>query len=263
MKILILRQALGILCAAALFAPATILADDAEMLNGKWSVKKVNAEGQNITQILQINKDKFIFQIMSAENDLVLYATGAVKLEKLGPFSSVRFSDIRAGSSASDLNEVDDEYVSIYRLDEDSWTLASNFDKERQNKPSLDVYHRIKTSPPATTLVIDEIEIADTPQSATWFLCFEANVGGTNSRHYLQNKGYEKNQVTIPLALELPKVRTGQKCSFKLQLDDIDEDVCTDEVDNRSTGEFTATEKGSQTYSPESNWKYTIRWHLK
>jgi hypothetical protein len=43
----------------------------------------------------------------------------------------------------------------------------------------------------------------------------------------------------------------------------VDEDTCTEEVDNRSTGEFTASEKGSQIYKPESNWRYTIRWHMK
>jgi hypothetical protein len=77
------------------------------------------------------------------------------------------------------------------------------------------------------------------------------------------DKGYERNQVTIAVALELPKVRAGQKCGFKLQLDDVDGDACTEDVDNRSTGEFTVSERGSQTYQPEDHWRYTIRWHLK
>jgi hypothetical protein len=41
---------------------------------------------------------------------------------------------------------VDDEYVSIYALDSDAWTPASNFDKQRDQKPSLDAYHRVKSS---------------------------------------------------------------------------------------------------------------------
>ena len=84
-----------------------------------------------------------------------------------------------------------------------------------------------------------------------------------DGQNYVENKGYEKNQVTIPVALELPKVKAGQKCSFKLQLDDVDGDACTEDVDNRSTGEFTISERGSQTYKPEDHWRYTIRWHLK
>ena len=259
MKISLFR----LLLSAALFAPATLRADDAEQLNGKWSLKKTNEAGQNYTQTVEINKDKFVFQIGGADNEVFLYATGDVKLQKLGPFSSARFFNIRGGNSPSNLNDVDDEFVSIYKLDGDTWTLASNFDKDRDTKPAADVYHRVKGGVAAGTLVIDEIEMADTPQTATWYICFEATVDGVKRRHYVENKGYDKNQVKIPLALELPKVKAGQKCSFKMQLDDIDEDACSDEMDNKSTGEFTASEKGEQSYKPESNWRYVIRWHLK
>ncbi len=72
---------------------------------------------------------------------MILYAEGDLKLDKLGPFNAVHFVNIRAGASASDLRDVDDEYVSIYRLDGDTWMTAANFDKEREGqKPSLDVY---------------------------------------------------------------------------------------------------------------------------
>ena len=193
-----------------------------------------------------------------------MYAEGDLKLDKLGPFKAAHFLNIRAGSSASDLRDVDDEYVSIYRLEEDAWTMAASFDKERgQQRPSLDIYRRVKAAAETATLVIDEIEMADTPQRATWFLCFEATVGGVTRRYHVAGKGYDKNQVTIPLALEWPKIQPGQKCSFKLQLDDVDEDVTTDEVDNRSTGEFTVSQRGAQAYRPEDDWRYTLRWHLK
>jgi hypothetical protein len=122
--------------------------------------------------------------------------------------------------------------------------LASNFDKQREQKPSLDVYQRVKVAEPRT-LIIDEIEMVDTPQSATWFLCLQAKADGVSGRYHLENKGYNKKQVTIPVVLEIPKVRAGQKCSFTLQLDDVDDDVCTDEVDSRSAGEFTISERGS------------------
>ena len=69
--------------------------------------------------------------------------------------------------------------------------------------------------------------------------------------------------MTIPVALELAKMSTGQKCTFTLQLDDIDDDACGDEPDNRTTGEFTASERGSQSYKPEDHWRFAIPWHLK
>jgi hypothetical protein len=250
--------------AATLFSFVAKGADDLEALAGKWSVKKVNNQGQDFTQTIAIKKDKFIFQILGAEDRVALYAEGDLKLDKLGPFNAAHFVNIRAGGSASDLQDVDDQYVSIYRLEGDTWTMASSFDKERdQQKPSLDVYRRLKTAAEPAILVIDEIEMADTPQSATWFLCLEAKVEGVSRTYHLEGKGYDKNQITIPVGLELPQVQAGQKCSFKLQLDDVDDDVCTEEVDNRSKGEFTVSEKGTQTYKPEDNWRYTIRWHLK
>jgi hypothetical protein len=239
-------------------------ADDLETLAGKWSVKKVSDQGQDYTQTITVKKDKFVFQIVGAEDRVVLYAEGDLKLDKLGPFNAAHFVNIRAGRSASDLRDMDDDHVSIYRLEGDTWTVVSSFDKDRERqKPSLDVYHRVKTTVEPATLVIDEIEMADTPQSAPWFLCFESTVEGVTRTYHVDGKGYDKNQVTIPVALELSKVQAGQKCSFKLQLDDVDEDACTQEADNGSTGEFTVNGKGEQTFKPEDNWRYTIRWHLK
>jgi hypothetical protein len=258
------RLLFGLPLAAALLSYPVLAMDDLEGLAGQWSVKKVNEQGQDYTQTITVKKDKFVFRILGAEGRVVLYAEGDVKLDKLGPFSAAHFLNIRAGSSASDLQDVDDEYVSIYRLEGDVWTMASSFDKERgQQKPGVDIYRRVKATPELATLVIDEIEMADTPQGATWFLFFEAKAGGVTRSYHVEGKGYDKNHVSIPVALELPQIQPGQKCAFKLQLDDVDADVCTDEVDNRSTGEFAISQKGAQDYKPEDNWRYTIRWHLK
>jgi hypothetical protein len=246
-----------------LLAVASLLADDAASVAGKWTAKRTSEQGQSTTQNLEIKGNKFTFEILAGQ-DLFLHAEGELKLETLGPFKVARFSKIRAGQSANDLQDVDDERMNIYTLDGDTWTMASNFDKDRQQKPNLDVYKRMKAAATKTgTLVIDEVEMADTPQTATWFFCFEAKAGAETRRYYVKDKGYDKNSVTIPMALELPGANSGQKCSFKMQLDDVEEDTCTDEVDNRSTGEFTVSDRGSQTFKPESNWRYTIRWHLK
>ena len=248
----------------ALAGSAAAAADDLDALTGKWSLKKTNDQGQEYTQMISLSKDKFVFQILGSNDQVALYADGDLKLDKSGPFSAVHFVNIRAGRSASDLRDVDDEYVLIYRLKDDRWITASGFDKEREGqKPSLDIYQRVQGAPKTATLVIDEIEMADTPQTATWYLCLDASAGGVSRRYYLAGKGYDKNQVTIPVALELPNVGAGQKCRFTLKLDDEDGDVCTEEADNRSSGEFSVSEKGSQTFKPEANWRYTLHWHLK
>src|SRR5438445_1580237 len=242
---------------------ATLSADDAELLAGKWSVKKVNDEGQKYTQFVEINQGKFDFQIAGEDDQVGFVAKGDIKLEKLGPFKAARFVHIKTGQSTSDLEDSDEEYVSIYRLDGDTWMLASYFDKEREQKPALEVYQRVKSST-SQTLVIDEIAMADVPQGTTWFVCFDLKTpDGASHRYHVDGKEYDKKQVTIPVALEVPKVGAGKKCTFTLQLDDIDDDACGDEPDNRSTGEFIVSERGSQPYKPEDNWRYTIRWHLK
>ncbi len=246
----------------ALVAAGTLSAADAEVLAGKWSVKKVNEKGENYTQTLELKQNKFVFQRLGADDTVAVVAEGEFKLEKFGPFKAARFFHVRAGDSAANLEAVDEEFVSVYLLDEDTWTVASNFDRPREEKPSLEAYQRVKAAE-ARTLVIDDIELADTPQSATWFICFEAKAEGENRRYHVEDKGYEKNQLTIPMALELPAARAGQKCSFTVQLDDVDADACTDSADNRSAGEFSISERGSQSYKPEDNWRYILHWHLK
>ena len=258
-------QLFSFLLLGSLLVAIPVKAGDSEMLSGKWSVKRVTAEGQNVTQTLEIKKDKkFVFQILSGDNDVIIHAEGDVKFEDLGPFKSARFLHIRGGDSPSNLSEVDDEYTTIYTIDGDTWMIASNFDKPRQEGATISAYHRVSSaSREGGTLVIDAIEMADTPQTAMWYLCFDATVNGVKKQHFLADKGYEKNQLIIPTSLEFPSARSGQKCSFRIQLDDVEEDTCGDEPDQRGTGEFTITERGSQTYKPMAGWEFTIRWHMK
>ena len=116
------------------------LADDLAKLEGKWTVKKTN-DGQSFTQTIEIKKDTFKFKIVRGTDEVAIYAEGKLKLEKSGPFSVVKFVEIKAGSSESDISPIDDDHVSIYVLGDDTWTVAANFDKERDNqKPSLDAY---------------------------------------------------------------------------------------------------------------------------
>jgi hypothetical protein len=125
-----------------LFVDCSAFAGDLEDLAGKWSVKKTN-DGQTFTQTIEIKKDKFIFSIKGADGKLVLYAKGDVKIENLGPFRSIKFFSIQAGSSANDLESVDDDHNCVYTLSGGTLNLASNFDKERDKGPVLDGYTRV------------------------------------------------------------------------------------------------------------------------
>ena len=126
-----------------MFCSSSAIADDLERLAGKWSLNKTNAEGQAYSQTIEIKKDKFTFKIVGSDDKVRLYAEGEIKLEKLGPFQVIAFTKIKAGQSASELEPVDDDRTSIYQLGDDTWTLGSNFDKERNQKPSADVYKKV------------------------------------------------------------------------------------------------------------------------
>jgi hypothetical protein len=132
---------------ASLLTCTAAFADDLESLAGKWSVKKVSSQGRNITQTIEVKRDKFVFEIRTEDDSVALHAEGDFKVEKLGPFSAARFYNIRGGRSATDLEDVDDVYVSVYTLDGDSWIMATNFDKQRDGQhPSMDVYRHVKAA---------------------------------------------------------------------------------------------------------------------
>jgi uncharacterized protein (TIGR03067 family) len=129
--------------AAVCVTPA--FGDDLEALAGKWSVQKTNDDGQKYTQQIEIKASKFTFKISDKDGDTMIYAEGKAKLEKVGPFNAITFTDIQAGQSSAQLDPIDDTYTSIYKLDGDTLLLVMNFDKERgeQFKPGLDVMRKV------------------------------------------------------------------------------------------------------------------------
>jgi uncharacterized protein (TIGR03067 family) len=140
--VVILAAIVGL--AGAIVIPAK--GQDLPALAGKWTVQKTNDSGEKYTQQIEIKKDKFTFKISEPGGDTRLYAEGDVKLDKAGPFKSIAFTNIKAGSSSDDTNPIDDTYTSIYKLgDDDTWLVVMNFDKDRDSqKPSLDVYRKVK-----------------------------------------------------------------------------------------------------------------------
>ena len=62
--------------------------------------------------------------------------------EKLGPFKTMKITGIEFGSSADNLAPLNDDRVHIYTLGYRTLTMVSNLDKERDQKPTLDVYEK-------------------------------------------------------------------------------------------------------------------------
>ena len=250
--------------ALAVISTTTAFADDTDALAGKWTLEKANDQGQSLTRMLEIKQNKFTLTILRDGDKVVMYVEGDIKAEKLGPFNTVKFTNMKVGRSSSETQQFDEERTSIYQLGEGTLALASELDAERTQKPSLDVYKKMAAAASEPlTLYLDKIVMHQTPQVATWFVCFEAKTEGAMQRFNVPNQSYDKDGVTIPMGLKIANVRPGQTCTFKCQLDDIETDVCTDDIDNTSSGKFTVTESGSQEFKPEDHWRYTVYWHLK
>jgi len=240
---------------------ATAFADDLDALTGKWVAERNDAQGRAVKHVLEINKNKFKLQMTRVADDRSLVAEGDVKVEALGPFKTAKFYNLQGGSSPSDLQPLDDERTVVYTLGAGEMTMAVNFDKERNEPPS--VLKFTKAAAEAKTLVIDKLVMHKTPQSAEYYLCLEATVGDKTKRFNLPNKTYEGTETTIPTDLVIENASSDQPCQFVLKLDDVAGDEITDDVDNKSTGSFKVSSSGSQTFKPEDGWSYTIYWHLK
>lgn len=250
--------------ALAAISTTTAFADDAAALAGKWTLQKANDQGESFTRVFEILQNKFKLTILRGGEKVVFYIEGDMKTDKLGPFNVLKFTNMKVGQSSSDTQQFDEERTSIYQLGEGTLTLASEFDAERDQKPSLDVYKKMAAAAnEPMTLYVDKIVMHQTPQVAIWFVCFEAKTDGAMQKFNVANQSFDKDGVTIPMGLKITNVRPGQTCTFKCQLDDVEADVCTDDIDNTSAGKFTVTESGSQDYKPEDHWRYTVYWHLK
>lgn len=121
---------------------------DMERLAGKWTSERKNAEGATVKTTIEITGDKFKFRMADGSGEVRLFAEGTVKIEKHGEFQALRFGNIRAGRAESDLAEVSEERLNPFRLSEDTLTLVSGLDREREEPPRIDLYKKApKTEP--------------------------------------------------------------------------------------------------------------------
>lgn len=118
-------------------------------LQGTWEGKRNGEDGSEQKQVIEIQGETLKFSLFKSDGELRLFAKGKTKVEKLGNIQVLRLTDIQAGVSESDLQSIDDDRSTPFLISEDTLSLASNFDKDRENqKPRVDVY-RLKARPAA------------------------------------------------------------------------------------------------------------------
>src|ERR1051325_10770119 len=104
-----------------LLLSCSLRADDWDSLIGKWTTKKTNDDGAVYFQEIEVQKNKYKFRIKLENGEVPLFASGDLKLEKLGPFQTVTFFNTKAGQSETDLQPVDDDRAFVYLLKENQW----------------------------------------------------------------------------------------------------------------------------------------------
>jgi len=134
-----------ILGAALVLSSANLCGQSLTELQGKWTLKKQSDRlGGEVVQTLQVKDDKFTYKVQSKAGETVLYATGKIKVEKLGAFKLLRATDIQGGYSETDLQAVDDDRAIIYIATTNTLALAMNFDQEREGeKAEADTYTKV------------------------------------------------------------------------------------------------------------------------
>jgi len=161
------------LCLFLAFASATGAdSPSLDALQGTWAAKRTNQEGQVVSQVLEFKQDRMKFKMAGADGDTRFFAKGTAVVQKLGPFQMLKVTSIQAGRSEDAAEAVDDELTSVFVLEGDTLTLASNFDKARANRPPrADTYSRAK---------------ADTAAKLAGKWKMDVNLGGTDSDYELR-----------------------------------------------------------------------------
>lgn len=121
---------------------------------------------------------------------------------------------------------------------------------------------------PTYVLVVDKMEVRETPQSGTWLMCFKAFApDGVESIFHIPNKEYEGDGIVIDFEnndhsrVELYDVTPGTEIRWWLGLDDDEADACSD-AEDRTSGTLIAKSRGAASFHPAGDWDFTLHWHI-
>lgn len=224
-------------------------------LQGKWSGKRTTSDGQEATATLEIKGEKLTFEAFNADKGLRFMAKGTVKAEMLGPFHVMKITDIEGGRSASELEPVNDERAMVYLLKDDTLTLASNFDKDRENeKPRVEIYQRVAakaaSTPPDSAKLLGKWKMAiKLGENDFDYEVIFANVGGNLSATLVSPRSGEHKFKSVKfsddrLAMEIDRVIEGNDVTFAysgtLQGSELSGDVIVKGLEDQFKGTWSA-----------------------
>jgi hypothetical protein len=129
----------------ALAATNDALGQSFSEIQGKWTLKKKSVRFGEATQTIEFKDQTFTYKVVSKEGNTLLFAKGNAKVEKLGPLSVIKLTDIEGGGSEADAKSVDDDRTIPYMTGEGTMTVAMNFDRRREGEePESNTYTKVK-----------------------------------------------------------------------------------------------------------------------
>lgn len=185
-------------------------------LQGIWTGKRTSDSGTELNQTLDISGTKITYTLATLDGDVRLVAKGSMKLEKAAGLHVMKFTDIEAGRSESELQAVGEERTIVYLVDDDRLSLANSFDRVRDGEtPRVDSYtlkERKKAATGAEALAgkwkatvkmgDDDREydlsfaVADGQLSGMW-------ISPRSGEHKLRQVKFEAGKLTMELAREI------------------------------------------------------------
>ena len=138
-----LRIFFSILVASAFSCAAFAADSELDRLQGKWETTRTTEEGQKVTQTLELKKDKMTFKIIDASGATAFAATATIKPGKAGAFSTFTISNIKAGRDEDSLEDADGERSYVYLFANETLSIVSDIDEERERPPTLNIYKKV------------------------------------------------------------------------------------------------------------------------
>ena len=135
---------LGSALLAAALTAGSLQAAEIDAIVGKWSADR-EINGQKVRFVLQIRTNAFEFEIQDTSGVPQFFAKGKARAEKAGAVRTLTLTDIEGGQDKNDLQSVGDDRTLVYITGYQTLTVASNFDRERDNDPAtVTVYRKVK-----------------------------------------------------------------------------------------------------------------------
>ena len=114
-------------------------------IQGKWTLKKATGRFSDATQTIVFKDSKFTYLVVSKAGDTLQFAKGRALVDKLGPFSIIKLTEIAGGDSADTLNPTGDDRTLIYMKGYDTLIVAANFDASRDGEETgADTWTKVK-----------------------------------------------------------------------------------------------------------------------